>query len=95
MPAFARARGLPVAHTRVVCADDGSDAGAFTCKAPGLLKLTETRPLNQIIEQVRPMPGEPVVRKRLALPFSRTVFASWLAWKRVGTLLVAGCTTSG
>jgi maleamate amidohydrolase len=93
--AFARARGLPVAHTRVVYADDGSDAGAFTRKAPGLLKLTETSPLSQIVDQVTPMPGELVVRKRQASAFFGTDFAGWLAWNRVDTLLVAGCTTSG
>ncbi|MCU0883398.1 MAG: isochorismatase family protein [Beijerinckiaceae bacterium] len=93
--AFARTRGLPVAHTRVVYADDGSDAGAFTRKAPGLLKLTETSPLSQIVDQVTPMPGELVVRKRQASAFFGTDFAGWLAWNRVDTLLVAGCTTSG
>lgn len=39
---LARARGWPVAHTRVVYADDGSDAGAFAMKVPALLKLTES-----------------------------------------------------
>ena len=29
-----RALGLPIAFTRVVYADDGSDAGVFTLKAP-------------------------------------------------------------
>ena len=93
--AFARARGMPVAHTRVVYADDGSDAGAFARKAPGLLKLTETSPLSQIVDQVKPVAGEVVIRKRQASAFFGTEFASWLAWKRVDTLLVAGCTTSG
>ena len=32
--AFARKQGWPVAHTRVVYADDGADAGVFTLKAP-------------------------------------------------------------
>ena len=95
MLAFARAQGMPVAHTRVVYADDGSDAGAFTQKAPGLLKLTETSPLSQIVNQVKPVAGEVVIRKRQASAFFGTEFSSWLAWKRVDTLLVAGCTTSG
>ncbi|MGL4637178.1 MAG: isochorismatase family protein [Beijerinckiaceae bacterium] len=91
----ARARGWPVAHTRVVYADDGSDAGAFARKAPGLLKLTEDSPLSQIVDPVKPIAGEIVIRKRQASAFFGTEFASWLAWKRVDTLLVAGCTTSG
>ena len=47
--AHARALGWPVAHTRVVYAEDGSDAGAFTAKVPSLLKLTEASPLSQIV----------------------------------------------
>ncbi len=95
MLAAARERGWPVAHTRVVYADDGSDAGAFARKAPGLLKLTETSPLSQIVEELTPLPGELVVRKRQASAFFGTEFAGWLAWRRVDTLFVAGCTTSG
>jgi maleamate amidohydrolase len=93
--AAARERGWPVAHTRVVYADDGSDAGAFARKAPGLLKLTETSPLSQIVAKVAPVAGELVVRKRQASAFFGTDFGSWLAWRRVDTLVVAGCTTSG
>ena len=93
--AFARKHGWPVAHTRVVYADDGSDAGAFTRKAPGLLKLTETSALSQIVDALRPIPGELVIRKRQASAFFGTEFAPWLLWNRVDTLFVTGCTTSG
>jgi maleamate amidohydrolase len=92
---FARARHWPIAHTRVVYADDGSNAGAFARKAPGLLKLTETSPLSQIVDPVKPVAGEMVIRKQQASAFFGTGFASWLAWNRVDTLMVAGCTTSG
>ena len=93
--AFARKRGWPIAHTRVVYADDGSDAGAFTRKAPGLLKLTETSPLSQIVDALRPNPGELVISKRQPSAFFGTEFSSWLLWNRVDTLFVTGCTTSG
>jgi maleamate amidohydrolase len=93
--AFARKHGWPVAHTRVVYADDGSDAGAFTRKAPGLLKLTETSALSQIVDALRPIPGELVIRKRQASAFFGTEFAPWLLWNRVDALFVTGCTTSG
>ena len=36
--AFCRRRGIPVAHTRVVYAADGTDAGVFARKAPALLR---------------------------------------------------------
>lgn len=93
--ALARAKGWPVAHTRVVYADDGSDAGGFTRKVPALRTLTETSPLSQIVPQLPPRAGELVLRKRNASAFFGTELAGWLAYRRVDTLLVAGCTTSG
>jgi maleamate amidohydrolase len=93
--AHARAVGWPVAHTRVVYADDGSDAGVFTLKSPSLLKLTETSPLSQTVPQLTPMAGELVVRKRGASAFFDTQLSGFLRFRRVDTLIVAGCTTSG
>jgi len=92
---FARAQGWPVAHTRVVYAEDGSDGGIFTRKIPGLLTLTEASSLSQIVPEVAPAPGELVLRKRYASAFFGTDLAGWLAMRRVDTLAVAGCTTSG
>lgn len=92
---FARSRGWPVAHTRVVYAADGSDAGAFTTKVPSLLKLTEDSALSAIVPELTPAAGELVIRKRQASAFFGTELAGWLAWRGVDTVLVAGCTTSG
>jgi maleamate amidohydrolase len=93
--AFCRQRGIPVAHTRVVYAADGTDAGVFARKAPGLLRLTEDDPLSHIVPELAPVAGELVVRKLGASAFFETQLASWLRFKRVDTLLIAGCTTSG
>jgi len=93
--AFARAVGWPVVHTRVVYAEDGSDAGGFTRKVPSLRKLTEASPLSQIVPELTPAPGELVLRKRNASAFFGTELAGWLAMRRVDTVAVAGCTTSG
>ncbi|MEA2768519.1 MAG: maleamate amidohydrolase [Acetobacteraceae bacterium] len=92
---LARVRGWPVAHTRVVYADDGSDVSAFTMKVPALLKLTETSPLSQFVPELTPAPGEAVFRKKHASAFFGTDLVAWLAFRRIDTLLVAGCTTSG
>ena len=92
---FARRKNWPVAHTRVVYADDGSDAGVFTLKAPSLLKLTETSPLSQIIPELTPRAGELIIRKRGASAFFDTPLNGWLTFRRVDTLVVTGCTTSG
>ncbi len=93
--AFARRRSWPVAHTRVVYAADGSDAGVFTLKSPTLLKLTEDAHDSQIVPELAPLPGELVVRKRGASGFFDTPLQGWLSFRRVDTVLVAGCTTSG
>ena len=97
VPALAEARrlGIPIVHTRVVYADDGSNAGAFATKVPSLLKLTETAYESQIVPELTPEPGELVVRKLQASSFFGTELASWLRWHGVDTLGVAGCTTSG
>ncbi|MFC3124389.1 isochorismatase family protein [Pseudoroseomonas globiformis] len=91
----ARRRSWPIAHTRVVYADDGSDAGAFARKSPGLLKLTEASPLSQIVPELIPAAGELIIRKRQASAFFGTELAGWLMWRGVDTVLVTGCTTSG
>jgi maleamate amidohydrolase len=93
--AFARRHAWPVAHTRVVYAEDGSDAGVFTLKAPSLRKLTEASPLSQIVPELAPAPGELIIRKQGASAFFDTSLAGWLAFRRVDTVAVAGCTTSG
>ena len=93
--AACRRHKIPVAYTRVVYADDGSDAGVFCLKAPGLLQLTETSPLSQVVSELAPRPGEYVLRKTQPSAFFGTNFANWLISKGVDTLLITGCTTSG
>ncbi|NKC29942.1 isochorismatase family protein [Falsiroseomonas selenitidurans] len=93
--AFARRHRWPVAHTRVVYAEDGSDAGVFTLKAPSLLKLTEHSPLSQIVPELAPVAGEHIIRKQGASGFFDTNLASWLRFQGADTVVVAGCTTSG
>lgn len=93
--AFARSEGWPVATTRIVFADDGSDANIFCRKVPGLLALTEANPKSAVVGDLAPIAGELVIRKRLPSAFAGTDLAAWLIGKRVDTLVVAGCTTSG
>jgi maleamate amidohydrolase len=90
-----RAAGLPIVHTRVVYADDGSDANVFCMKVPGLLRLTEGAPMSQIVPQLAPRAGERVLRKTSASAFFSTGLAQWLGFRGVDTVVVAGCTTSG
>lgn len=93
--AAARAAAVPVAHTRIVFAEDGSDHNVFVRKVPTLASLTEHAPAAQIVDALAPLPGELVVRKRLPSAFFGTALAEWYAAAGVDTLFVAGCTTSG
>jgi maleamate amidohydrolase len=92
---FFRKKSLPVAFTRVVYAEDGSDAGVFCLKAPGLRTLTETHPAGQIVPELAPRKGEYIVRKTQASAFFGTGLAPWLVQQGCDTVVVTGCTTSG
>jgi Amidases related to nicotinamidase len=90
-----RASGLPVAHARVVFAEDGSDHNVFCLKIPALKELTEHAPASQIVTALLPLAAERVVRKTVASAFFGTGLAEWLRQGGVDTVVVAGCTTSG
>jgi maleamate amidohydrolase len=87
--------GLPIAHTRVVFANDGSNTNVFCLKVPPLAKLTEDAHASQIVEPLKPQRGELVVRKTSASAFFETGLAAWLRLRGVDTAVVVGCTTSG
>lgn len=93
--AWARRNDLPIAHTRIVYADDGSDGNVFSLKVPGMQTLVENGHTSQIVPQLAPLTGELIVRKNLPSGFFGTHLAAWLTHKGVETLLVTGCTTSG
>ena len=93
--AHARVAKIPVVFTRVVYADDGSDAGVFCLKAPALRGLTESAPASQIVPELAPAPGDYIIRKTQPSAFFDTGLAGWLAGKGVDTIIVTGCTTSG
>jgi maleamate amidohydrolase len=93
--AFFRDRELPVAFTRVVYADDGSDGGIFATKQPRLLMLTERHPAGQVVPELAPRAGELIVRKNQASAFFGTGLVPWLVQQGADTVVVAGCTTSG
>ena len=93
--ALARKRGWLVSYTRVVYADDGSDANVFTDKVPGCLDFTETSGLSQVVAELPPAPGDLIVRKQFPSAFFGTHLASALAMKGIRTLFITGATTSG
>lgn len=91
----ARRSGWPVAHSRIVFADDGADNNIFSRKVPGMLNLLENSQASAIVPELAPLAGELVVRKTVPSAFFGTMLAAWLAQRGVSTLLVAGCVTSG
>lgn len=91
----ARQRGWPVAHSRIVFADDDADQNIFTLKVPGMLTLKEHAHHSAIVDELTPQPGELVVRKTVPSAFFGTSLAAWLAQRGVQTLVVAGAVTSG
>lgn len=93
--AAARAQGWPIAHSRIVYAQDASDHNVFSEKIPGMRVLHEQADASQFVPQLAPMAGELVVRKTAPSAFFGTALAPWLTARGVRTLLVAGCTTSG
>jgi maleamate amidohydrolase len=92
---FFRARKLSVVFTRIVYADDGSDAGVWCEKAPRLRELTESAHHSQIVSELAPRRGELIIRKTQASAFFGTDLCGALISKGVDTVVVAGCTTSG
>ncbi|ABE36141.1 isochorismatase family protein [Paraburkholderia xenovorans LB400] len=93
--AAARRRQWPVAHTRIVFADDDADSNIFALKVPGMLTLKERDHNSAIVDELAPQSGEMVVRKTVPSAFFGTSLAAWLAQRGVQTLIVAGAVTSG
>lgn len=93
--AHARSQGWPVAHSRIVFADDDGDCNVFGLKVPGMVTLKEADHASAIVPELAPAKGELVVRKTVPSAFFGTTLAPWLTQHGVQTLLVAGAVTSG
>jgi maleamate amidohydrolase len=91
----ARELNLPIVHTRIVYENDGADNGVFCKKVPSLERLTETASISQIVNPLKPLKGEHVIRKTQPSAFFGTGLAAWLIGRNVSTVIVTGCTTSG
>lgn len=92
---FFRSAELPVIFTRIVYAEDGSDASLWCEKVPRLRGLTETAHASQVVDALAPRAGEVVIRKTQASAFFGTHLGAVLTARGVDTLVVTGCTTSG
>jgi len=92
----ARAKGVPIIHTRVLyTAPNFEDGGVWIKKAPVLRDLVLGNPYAEFCEEVVPKPGEPIIVKQYASAFFGTSLVATLNGLRVDTLIITGCTTSG
>jgi maleamate amidohydrolase len=98
MPALlraARAKKMPVIHTRVFYNSDFSDGGVWIKKAPVLKALVPGNKYAEFCKGVEPKEGELVIVKNYASCFFGTSLAATLTAMGVDTVLITGCTTSG
>lgn len=91
----ARACGVPVIHTRVQFAPDGSDGGVFVRKVRALEQLYGGGPLSELMPEVGPVEGELVITKQYASAFFGTSLASTLVARGIDTAVLVGVSTSG
>jgi len=92
----ARAAGAPIFFS-IVCYDEADcrDAGVWGRKMSGLFDLTAGSAAVELDPRLRRQPGDSVFNKKYASCFFGTDLASRLQARRVDTLIVTGCTTSG
>lgn len=91
----ARAARIPIVFTKIMYAEDGSDAGIHCLKSRHLKSLTASNPLTEFHPDVMPKDGEIALTKRLPSAFFETGLAGMLTARGVDTVVIAGCTTSG
>ena len=99
MPALlaaARAKRMPIIHTRVFYNPaDFADGGIWIKKAPVLKSLVPGNKYAQFCRGVEPKKGELVIVKNYASCFFGTSLAATLTAMGADTVLITGCTTSG
>ncbi|HEX9465329.1 MAG TPA: isochorismatase family protein [Alphaproteobacteria bacterium] len=74
---------------------DCRDAGVWSRKMSGLMGLTAGSKQVELDPRLRRRPGDSVFVKKYASCFFGTDLASRLQSRRIDTLIVTGCTTSG
>lgn len=92
----ARGNGVPIVFTTVIYERHFQDGGHFVKKIPALKVLTENSQWIEIDPRLgRDADKEPLIVKKFASAFFGTSLASWLAYHRIDTAILVGCTTSG
>jgi nicotinamidase-related amidase len=90
----ARARGVPVFHTRGERTARAVERGRWKTAAV-YTPIMERPEAYQIVPELAPLPEEPVIVKAFPSGFTGTNLLSYLIWHGVDTLIVTGTVTSG
>jgi maleamate amidohydrolase len=92
----AREQGFPILYP-VVERKNEFDTGRWKDKIPGMVDSSNRigNRGTEIVEEVKPLPGEMIVSKRYASAFFGTPLMTYLNDLDVDTLIVTGATTSG
>ena len=90
-----RRAGLPIVYTTIGYDPDYRDAGLFIKKVPSLAILKKGSRMAEVDDRIQPQDGEYVVGKKYASAFFGTDIDAYLRARRVDTIIMTGCTTSG
>ena len=91
----ARAAGIPVIFSTVAYDADLQEAGIWIRKIPANGWLVEGSEWVEVDKRLNQQPGEMTLVKKYASCFFGTDLAARLISRRVDTLIITGCTTSG
>lgn len=91
----ARAAGIPVIFSTVAYDAELQEAGIWIRKIPANSWLVEGSEWVEVDKRLEQRPGETTLVKKYASCFFGTDLAARLISRRVDTLIITGCTTSG
>ncbi|MGH7905375.1 MAG: isochorismatase family protein [Candidatus Binataceae bacterium] len=93
----ARQAGIPVFYTLTEYRSDSGDVGGWAAKDSNAAhsSMLEGDKGGQIVEELRPAAGEIVISKKKPSAFFGTPIVSYLIDRRIDTVIITGCTTSG
>lgn len=87
-----RAKGLPVLYPHVA-PKQAFDEGALSAKVPAIMNIGAKG--YEFIPEIAPREGDVLLPKKHPSAFFGTPLASYLIERRIDTLVVTGCSTSG
>ncbi|MFC7655351.1 N-carbamoylsarcosine amidohydrolase [Pseudonocardia benzenivorans] len=91
----ARAAGIPIIFSTVAYDAELQEAGIWVRKIPANSRLVEGSEWVEVDARLKQRPNETTLVKKYASCFFGTDLAARLVSRRVDTLIITGCTTSG